>query len=65
MAAMLTSIMASAFGPVVLVLLGYLVLWGLIGLILWLKPNLWDISESARHSPHLPEEDMLLWRRRR
>ena len=62
---MLTLIMATAFGPVILVVLGFLVFWGLIGLVLWVKPDLWDISESARRSPRLPEEDMLLWRQRR
>ncbi len=60
---MLTSIMANACGPVVLVLLGFSVLWGLIGLILWLRPNLWDIRPPLHPTEEEKiEEDKLYWR---
>jgi len=41
----------------------FLCVWAAIGLVLWFKPRLWDISKDAAQSPPLAEEDMFLSKR--
>jgi hypothetical protein len=51
---------SEALGLIAIPVAAFSCLWIATGIILWLKPGLWDITKDASQSPHLVEEDMVV-----